>query len=386
MSANNSSAQSDVAIIGAGLIGCSIALRLAQQKVRVRVFDRGEPGAEASSAGAGMIAPQGETTEPDAFYQLCAASRDFYPDFVAEVEEISGEGVGLRREGTLMVSLDETSHRELDHIYSCQTKVGLSLEWLLPEDARRLAPQVSRQIRSAVFIAGDYCVDNEKLARAVYKACLRLGVTFHINARVAAFNAYDGRIESVAVNERSQAAPARFIAGQFVLAAGAWSGEISSSLGLSLPMKPCRGAMIEFDGAPEFPLVIRAGHHYLVPRSEGRLLAGSTMEYTGFEKVVTAGGLRSILEGAERIVPGIKSLRFRRAWAGLRPDTADHWPILGYGEWKNLVFATGHFRNGILLTPVTAKLIAELIMTGSPSLSLEPYSSLRFSKNQPRAH
>ncbi|HEX5482994.1 MAG TPA: FAD-dependent oxidoreductase, partial [Terriglobia bacterium] len=154
----------DVGIIGAGLIGCSIALRLAQQGLRVCVFDRGEPGAEASSAGAGMIAPQGETTEPDGFYELCAASRDLYPEFVAEVEELSGERVGLRREGTLMVSLDETSCVELGEVYDCQTRAGLAIDRLAPEEARRLAPQLSPQIRSAFFIAGDYCVDNEKLA------------------------------------------------------------------------------------------------------------------------------------------------------------------------------------------------------------------------------
>lgn len=333
-----------------------------------------------------MIAPQGETTDPDSFYELCAASRDLYTDFVAEVEELSGEQVGLRREGTLMISLDATSCGELEEVYKCQTRAGLAIERLAPEEARRLAPQLSPEIHSAFFVAGDYCVDNEKLARALYKACRRLGVVFHTDTRVTAFDVRSGQIESVAVNERSQAAPGRFTAGQFVLAAGAWSGEIASFFGLSLPVRPCRGEMIELEGAPDFPMVVRAGHHYLVPRSEGRLLAGSTMEYTGFEKDVTVRGLQSILENAARIAPGVRNLRFRRAWAGLRPDTADHWPILGYGGLKNLVFATGHFRNGILLTPVTAKLISELIVSGLASRTLDLYSPLRFSKTRLDAH
>src|SRR5579875_949642 len=131
-------------------------------------------------------------------------------------------------------------------------------------------------------------------------------------------------------------------------------------------------------GRAGFPLVVRAGHHYLVPRSGGRIIAGSTMEYKGFEKAVTGEGLRSILEGAVAIAPVVKDLRFRAAWSGLRPDTEDHLPILGYGEITNLVFATGHFRNGILLTPITAQLISELILKGSTSRPLERYSPARF--------
>ncbi|HLI30498.1 MAG TPA: FAD-dependent oxidoreductase, partial [Terriglobia bacterium] len=173
-------------------------------------------------------------------------------------------------------------------------------------------------------------------------------------------------------------APLVYSADHFVLAAGAWSGELAASLNLPLPVKPCRGQMIEFEGAIEFPCTVRAGHFYCVPRSGGRLIAGSTMEYAGFEKAVTAEGLLSILERACRLVPSLAGQRFRRAWAGLRPDTPDHWPILGYGAWTNLVFATGHFRNGILLTPITARLISELIVTGSASINLQPYSPTRF--------
>jgi glycine/D-amino acid oxidase-like deaminating enzyme len=146
-------------------------------------------------------------------------------------------------------------------------------------------------------------------------------------------------------------------------------------------MEPCRGQIIEFECSTDFPRVVRQGHHYLVPRPPGRVLAGTTAEYVGYEKAVTGEGLRSILEGAMRLTPRVKDFRLRRAWSGLRPDTADHLPILGYGEFENMIFATGHFRNGILLAPLTAQLISELFLTRSTSRPIEAYNPLRFARH-----
>lgn len=369
---------SDVIIVGGGLIGCAIALRLAQRRMQVRVFDRGEPGCEASSAGAGMIAPQGETLRPDAFYDLCAASRDLYPGFVTEVEELSGCSVDFRKGGSLRVAFDEAESRDLDEIYETQTGRGLSIEKLSGEEARRRLPQVSPRVIKGLFLASDYWLNNESLVSALHKACRAVGVVFHTHSPVARFSAVGERIESISVQSGSRQAPVAYPAGSFVLAAGAWSGELAASLDVRLPMEPCRGQMLELEGAQDFSCPLRAGHFYCVPRSGGKLIAGSTMEYSGFQKSVTAEGLLSILEGVRRLAPGTANLRFCRAWAGLRPDTADHLPILGYGAWDNLIFATGHFRNGILLTPITARLVAELFAAGSASFSLEPYSPLRF--------
>ena len=167
----------------------------------------------------------------------------------------------------------------------------------------------------------------------------------------------------------------------YVLAAGCWSGELAEQLGVKAPLVPCRGQMLDFEAGREVPLIVRAGIHYLVPRPEQRVLVGTTAEYVGQDKAVTGEGLRSILEGAMRWAPLVGDLRFRRAWAGLRPDTADHLPILGYGEIDNLVFATGHFRNGILLAPVTAEVIAGLILKGSVSQPMEIYSPRRFDRS-----
>jgi glycine oxidase len=370
---------SDVVIIGGGIIGCSIALRLAQARMKVCVLDRGEPGAEASSAAAGMIAPQGEIAEPDEFFQLCADSRDLYPRFVAEIEELSGQAVGYRRDGTLLVAIDDEERNTLGRIYQGQSAYGLELEKLSAEAAHGLVPGLSPKINCGLFIRGDHLVDNVRLAQALVEACRRVGVMFQNGCGVTKINVHHGRVQSVETGTSSGEVHSHFSGGHFVLSTGCWSGELVAPLCISLPVEPCRGQMMEFETPAELPLAVRAGHHYLVPRSPHGILAGTTSEYVGFEKEVTGEGLRSILEGVSRIAPLVKNLKFRRAWAGLRPDTPDHLPVLGFGELENLVIATGHFRNGILLAPVTGKLISELILTGSTSRPIEAYQPTRFS-------
>ncbi len=375
-----SSRTADVIVIGGGVIGCSIALRLAQARISVMVIDRGEPGAEASSAAAGMLAPQGEMVEPSPFFELCAASRDLYPRFVAELEELGNESLGYHRDGCLLVGIDEEECSTLEEIYRAQSRLGLPLEILTTEAVCRRVPGLSHQIRCGIFIPGDHWLDNERLSRVLLNACQRLGVTFRTGSAVTKLNGRNARVESVEVSPGSTGAGCSFSGGQFVLAAGCWSGNLAALFGIPLRMEPCRGQMIEFDCPTDLPFVIRRGHHYLVPRPPGLLLAGTTAEYVGYEKAVTGEGLRSILEGTTRVAPFVKDLRFRRAWSGLRPDTADHLPILGYGELENLIFATGHFRNGILLAPVTAQLILELVLTKSTSRPIEAYRPARFGR------
>ncbi|MGH9378261.1 MAG: glycine oxidase ThiO [Terriglobia bacterium] len=371
----------DAIVVGGGLIGCSIALRLAQAKLLVHVYEQGEPGCGASGAGAGMIAPDSEAAEPDAFYALCARSRDLYPAFAAEVESLSGQRVEFHPDGTMVAAFDDVEVAELRRVCEAQKRTGIEVERLTADEARRRAPGLSAAVREAAVMAGESRVDNEFLVAALAEACRKAGVLFHTHSTVSGFIARNGSVEAVEVFDARHGGgseAATHAAGTFVLAAGAWSGSLTASLRVRIPVTPCRGQLLEFETAVSFPMTLRAGHHYLAPRSGGRLVAGSIMEYAGFENAVTGEGLRSILEAAERIAPCIKQSRFRRAWAGLRPDTEDHLPILGYGELRNLVFATGHFRNGILLTPITAKLISELILTGSASETIEPYSPGRF--------
>ncbi len=378
---SNPSHTADVIVIGGGVIGSSIALRLAQAKLRVSVFDRGEPGAEASSAAAGMIAPQSESAEPDAFFAMCASSHALFPDFVAEVESLSGQEVDFRREGSLLVAVEEKQVAELEKLYWNQTRAGLPLERVAPAALQQKMPGLSNEIRLALGVSEDHWVDSEKLARAVVKAAERLGVKFHGHCAVEEVSIRENRVDAIQAGPKSAGGEStRFSAGSFVLAAGCWSGELAARIGLSLPLKPCRGQMMEFESPCEIRHVVRNGSHYLVPRSARRVVVGSTMEYAGFEKHVTAEGLQSILNGAMKFAPFLKDCAFLRAWAGLRPDTADHLPILGYDKLDNLILATGHFRHGILLAPITAQIISELALSRSTSLPLEAYRPTRFAK------
>ena len=331
----NSSRTADVIVIGGGLIGCAVALRLAQAKLRVCVLDRGQPGAEASTAAAGMLAPQGEMVNPDAFFEFCAASRDLYPSVVSEIEELSRESIGYRRDGTMLVGISDAECYELEEVHRVQSGLGLPIEILPPEAIHARVKSLSSEIRSGLFIPGDHCIDNEQLTHAAIKACRRLGVTFCSGRPVTKLNLRGGRVESVEAAYTAGGA-STLSAEHFVLAAGCWSSELVRPLGIKLRMEPCHGQMMEFEAAEDLPCVVRAGHHYLVPRAGRRVLAGTTAEYIGFDKAVTGEGLRSILEGVARIAPFVKDLKFRRAWSGLRPDTADHLPILGRGEISNL--------------------------------------------------
>ena len=368
----------DVVIIGGGIIGASIALRLAQARLKVTVLDRGEPGCEASAAAAGMLAPQGEMVEPKEFSDLCFASRDLYPRFVAEIEEMSKQSVCYRRDGSLLVALDEHQEAELRQLYESQSQQGFQIELWEPSEVARRFPGLAPELRIGVFLPGDHWVDNQRLMRALVESCLRLKVCFEGRWNVTKINVRESRAESVEAASSAHGRTARFSAESCILSAGCWSGELAAPLGLKLPLQPCLGQMLEFDAPADLPFVVRAGINYLVPRSERRVVVGTTAEYVGFEKTVTGEGLRSLLEGATRLAPLVKGLHFRRAWAGLRPDTADHLPILGQSPIENLLLATGHFRNGILLAPVTAQVISELLLTRTTSHSLEAYRPTRF--------
>lgn len=367
----------DVVVIGGGLIGCSIALRLAQAGLRVSVVERGMPGAEASSAAAGMLSPQSEALEPGPFFDLCMASRRMYPGFAREVEALSGFRVDYRRDGTLLVATSEPERRELQGLYHAQKKMGLPISRLGGKALHSRVAGLSPRIDEGLLIPGDHSIDNEKLSAAVALACARLGVEIRPETTVARIVLKKNRVEHLRlINDRGGSE--RVFAGHFVLAAGCWSAALVKPLGIRLPMRPCLGQMMEFESPQALPLVVRAGHAYLVPRSDRRIVVGTTSDYVGFEKGVTAKGLRSLLEGALKIFPQFEQYKFLRAWSGLRPDTADHLPILGRGEIPNLIFATGHFRNGILLAPITARMIRDLIVDGSTTRPIETYSLLRF--------
>lgn len=378
----------DAIVIGGGIIGSSIALRLAQAGLRVFVFDRGPAGGEASSAAAGMVAPLAEKAGTPPFDDLCRLSHELYPEFVAEIEALSEQKVNYRRDGTLLLALDDDEARELDGIEAdAIARPGPGSGWR-PEPAGRSACGVERLdpsaacervpglaaeiLRRALFLPGEHWVDNQRLTAAIVEAARRQGVIFHEDTPLDRINVRHGRAESV------EAGGELIAAGDIILAAGCWSGTLAATAGLEIPTEPCRGQMIELELAAAVPVVVRAGHGYIVPRAGNIVIVGTTAEYAGFEKTVTAAGLATILQGALRFAPFLAAGRFRRAWAGLRPDTADHLPVLGRSGIPGLTLATGHFRNGILLAPVTARLITDLLVKNEATATLEPFRADRF--------
>ena len=234
----------------------------------------------------------GEMVEPAVFSALCVASLGLYPHFAAEIEESSGHGIGYRSDGSLLVALDEKLEEELAEVYQRQTSQGFLLQPLTATEVHAHSAGLSPQIRSGLFVPGDHWVDNERLMRALVITCQRAGVHLEAGHAVRKIHIQGGHITRVIAGNYSS-----FTAKTYVLAAGSWSGEIATGLGLHVPITPCGGQLMEFEAPRELPFVVRAGIHYLVPRSERRSLVGTTAEYTGFEKAVTAKGLHSILEG-----------------------------------------------------------------------------------------
>ena len=366
----------DIVIVGGGLIGASVAFRLAQAGRKVAVVDRGEPGREASSAAAGMLAAQVGMEKTDALSELCLASRKVFPEFVREVEDASGTEIEYCRRGMLEVARDEQELNDLERKFTLQKTLGLRVEKLSAGEIREKSAGVDPAVQGGLFFAEDHWLDNEALSLAVLRAARKVGVKFFPQTEIQKAELRGGSLKEI------RSATHRFSGNQFILAAGCWSGKLAKSFELHLPVSPSRGQMMEFQTDRKIEHTIWGGHYYVVPRDGGRLLVGTTIEDAGFDKSVTAAGLEEILSGVIRFAPWLGECRFRRAWAGLRPDTADHWPIFGIGEISNLFFATGHFRNGILLAPLTARLISELVLNGSVSYPMDAFSPNRFSRNE----
>ncbi len=365
-------------VIGAGVIGLGIAWRLAQAGCAVAVYDRGTAGHGASWAAAGMLAAAVET-EPgeESLLALTLESQRLWPYFAREVEAASGTSVGYRDEGTMVVALTRDDAEQLRFSYEFQKGLGLDLEWLSGAAARRHEPHLRPGIPTAVLSPRDHQVDNRLVARALVLAAQRAGAVLHERCPVREVEIANGRARAV-VTDRGRE-PADIV----VLAAGAWSREIGGIPPAYLPpVRPIKGQMLALhmdEAAPLLHHVIWLPRGYLVPRRDGRLVIGGTVEERGFDDSVTAGGLLALLEGAWRAVPTIEELPIAETWVGFRPGSRDDAPMLGPSGIDRLVIATGHHRNGILLTPVTAQAISAYLLTGRLPESLLPFSPERFS-------
>lgn len=368
----NGSASPDVVVIGGGVIGCSIAYYLACEGVRVTVLEKGDIGGEASCAAAGMLAPMAEASEGSPFRDLGIASLRMFEELAPRLREESGVDIEYLKSGILRIPLSDAEAGSLREL--ARSDPPLELHWLEPDELRTLEPAVCPAAVGALYSPEECQVNADRLVRAFAKAAERRGAVLKKGTPFTAFETDGRRIKGV------RTAAGRLSAGHVVLAAGAWSGRLASALGFSLPVFPVRGQMIALPSSRSTPrhIVWREGC-YLVPKANGLLFAGATTERAGFRKKTTQKGLAGIKKMSASLAPVLASLRPADSWAGLRPGSADSLPILGLlPGWERLTVATGHYRNGILLSPVTGRLIARSILDNSSNEALAPFSPSRF--------
>lgn len=361
----------DVMVVGGGVIGLTIAWRAAQRGLRVTLLDP-DPGSGASHYAAGMLAPVTEVHYgEEALLALNLASARRYPSFVAELEEASRTTVGYRACGTLAVAFDTDDKAALDDLHAYQESLGLSSRPLTSRECRSLEPLLSPSVRGGLLVEGDHQVDNRRLVDALLVACERSGVLLR-RAAAAEFVIENGRV--VGVDDVRAA--------MTVLAAGCWSGELKGLPPEVVPqVRPVKGQILRLRDDVARPLisrnvraVVRGRPIYLVPRENGEIVLGATMEEQGFDQTVTVGAASELLSDARELLPGVSELALVETSAGLRPGSPDNAPLLGPTELPGLAFATGHYRNGILLTPVTADGVAELLDTGALPAVLAPFA------------
>ncbi len=367
----------DAVIVGGGVIGLSIARQLALRGLRnVTVIERGEFGKEASWAAGGILAPQVEADRADDFFELASSSRHLYPAFTRALQDETGIDVQLEQTGTLYVGFTEDDEQEMRRRFDWQTRAGLRAEWLSGEDARRLEPNISPHVRCALRFPDDWQVKNRSLTEALVQANQKLGVQLIANCEIRSVRINNKRVTGIESEPTSIEAPI------VVIAAGAWTSEIKTSETNSstVQIEPVRGQMLCFQIEPPLTRhVIYSSRGYLVPRRNGSLLAGSTSEHVGFDKRVTDEGAVSIKSLAFEIAPGLESAAMVDSWAGFRPHAPDDLPVLGpAADIDGLFYATGHYRNGILLAPITAEIIAEAVVNRKSSRRLESFSPNRF--------
>jgi len=356
----------DVLIIGAGIIGSASAWRLGQAGLNVKVLDRTAPGSEASQAALGVLSFHGRPdTMPKPLRVLAHRSRDFYPAVIEELEEIIGERVYFRQEGQLILAMNDDDLASIEETLRVNREEGVKLEQASIEEALMLEPNLNPEIAGALYSPNDAWVDSTALTQAFVRAAQQAGAKFE-QAEVTAVESGNGCARGVRAGE------ARYEADWVVLAAGAWSGQIEGVSGA--PVRPRRGQAYSVEGS-YFKRVIHSPRGYIVPKGDSQTMLGATVEDVGFDLTNTPEGLGAISKRAFEISPMLETSTFAGAWAGLRPGTPDDLPIIGpSAELHNLVIASGHFRNGILLAPITADLVRQIVVGETPKLNLLPFS------------
>ena len=367
----------DAILVGAGVIGLACAWRAAERGASVCVLERDRPAAGASGVAAGMLAPVGEASwGEERLLAFNFESLRRWPGFAEQLEEEAELETGFAQPGALHVALDRDEAEELSRRYELHQSLGLDSEWLSGRECRRLEPGLATAVRGGANVPGEASVDPRKVVAALLGALDRRGVDVHSGAEVVAAERREGGWRVETADDRS------FQGAQLVLTAGCWSGQARWIPG-GVPVRPVKGEILTLRGPAEEPVCERivAGERvYMVPRADGRLIVGATVEERGFDTTVTAGGVHELLREAYRVIPEIAELELVEASAGLRPGSPDNAPLIGFGDAEGLFLATGHFRNGVLQAPVTADSIAALLAGEKPPVDLDAFSPRRFAR------
>lgn len=366
--------RADMIVLGGGIIGCSLAEELARRGRRVLVVERGRIGAEASSAAAGILAAQMDLPAPGPCFELCQASRRMYPRWVEHLERRSGVPVGYHVDGILYLATTGREVHLMERRARWQRASGLRVDRWSPKEARRHEPAVDGRFKQGFHFPTEAQVDNVALMQALAVAARKAGVELRDETAVHRVLVRGGVARGVETSQGSLESAV------VVNCLGSWA-DLDGAFPVRLPVEPARGQMLSFQGPVRLIRhAVMSERAYAVQRRDGRVLVGSTIERAGFEKALTLEGIHAILSGVRHLSSAFDSCAWRDAWAGFRPRTADGLPIIGQTAIKGLYAATGHFRHGILLAPITAHLLAELILNGKSSTDLSPFSPLRFSK------
>ena len=367
---------SEVLIIGGGVIGLSIARELHKRGVaRIAIVDRAQIGGEASWAAAGMLAPNIETDANEDFHRFGIESLELYPDFAAGLLEETDIDIALDRSGTLCLAFDESEAALLRKVYEHQKQRNVRVGHLAGSDVRVIEEWVSPSAHSALLYPNDWQVDNRRLVTALRRFAEINSIRIIENAEVSELLIRDARVEGA----KTSAGDLR--ADRTILATGAWTSLIKiGDAEVPIPIRPVRGQMISVStGDRRIGRVIYGPRGYIVPRADGRVLIGATVEDVGFDKSTTADGIASLREAGAEIIPRLADFEISEQWAGLRPYAEDGLPVIGdLPAYANVLVATAHYRNGILLAPKTAQIVSDLVVDGLSSTFLELYGVGRF--------
>lgn len=368
-----------IIVIGAGIIGLSISFYLKKNNLDVTVIEKGKAGNEASFESAGMLAAQSEFDFYENFMDFCIKSREMYPDYCKDIEQASGISIDYKKSGMIRPALNEDQEKHLKSNYEWQKKQGFEIEFLNGDKLREIEPKLSKSILSGLYTKNDGRVNNRKLVEALILANKKNNVKIIENCEVKEYLTDNNKISGVKTNNGNIEADI------VVNAAGAWSSLISKGVIPNFEVKPIHGQLVSLQADREimkkviFASILGKGG-YIVPRKDNTIILGSTVEDIGFEKRNTEEGINSIIKTCFNILPEFKNLKIKETWSGFRPLAEDNLPIIGKTNIENLILATAHYRNGILLAPITAKAVTEIVVNDNIMPDIKDFGVDRFDK------